>query len=344
MNKIKSLLPNGVLNVLRKLKTYTNTYLLFWIDRKNFLNAYAKSSSKELENIKAQMIFYGHSIEKGLSRENIRLGFGKTAIVPLLKQMNKYVFLGFDREDICFINAASIVNEYLDLHAENDFEITYIPKKYTPLINDIKKIKSDLGGAITHLSIDKIDKQKMNFKELALNRSSIRDYNEKSVDMERIVEAISIATKSPSVCNRQSSRVYVITDKDKIKQALNIQGGFKGYALPPCLILVTSDIRSFIDVSERHQPYIDGGIFSMSLVYALEYEGFATCILNAMFDNRKIKKTKELLNIPNSENLILYISVGNSKNEYTIPKSFRYPIEQISKFYCSNEERDLFLE
>lgn len=336
MDKIKSLLPSGALNTLRKLKTYTDTYLLFWIDRKNFLNAYARSSSKELENIKAQMIFYGHSIEKGLARENIRLGFGKAVILHLLKQMEKYVFLGFDREDICFINAASIVNEYLDFHAENDFEITYIPKKYTSLIKEIKKIKSDLGGAIKHLSVDRIDKQQMNFKELALNRSSIRDYNGESVNRELIIEAISIATKSPSVCNRQSSRVYVITDKDKIERTLNIQGGFKGYNLPPCLILVTSDIRSFIDVSERHQPHIDGGMFSMSLVYALEYQGFVTCILNAMFDNRKIQKTKELLNIPNSENLILYISVGNSKSEYSIPKSFRYPVEHISKFYYSD--------
>lgn len=333
MDKIKSLLPNGVLNILRKLKAHTNTYLLFWIDRKNFLNAYAKSSSKELENIKAQIIFYGHSIEKGLSRENIRLGFGKTVIVHLLKQMEKYVLLGFNREDICFINATSIVNEYLSLHAENDFEITYIPKKYMALINDIKKIKSDLGGAIKHISVEKINKKQMNFKELALNRSSIRDYHGESVDKSLIIEAISIATKSPSVCNRQSSRVYVITDKDKIEQVLTIQRGFNGYTLPPCLILVTSDIQSFIDVKERNQPYIDGGIFSMSLVYALEYQGFATCILNAMFDNRGIKKTKEILNIPNSENLILYISVGNLKEEYTVPKSFRYPVDQISKFF-----------
>lgn len=338
MEKVKTFLPSGVLNTLRKLKMYTNTYLLFWTDRKNFLTAYAKNNSKELENIKARMIFYGHSIEKGLSRENIRLGFGKTVIVNLLKQMEKYTFLGFDREDICFINSASIVNEYLDLHDKNDFEITYIPKKYTTLIKEIKEIKSDLGGAIKYVSVDKIDKQQMNFKELALNRSSIRDYNGESINKELIIEAISIATKSPSVCNRQSSRVYVITSKDKIEQALSIQGGFKGYNLPPCLILVTSDICSFIDVSERHQPYIDGGIFSMSLVYALEYQGYATCILNTMFDNRKIKKTKELLNIPSSENLILYISVGNSKSEYTVPKSFRYPVNQISRFYYSDEE------
>ncbi|MGH2182869.1 nitroreductase family protein, partial [Enterococcus faecalis] len=128
----------------------------------------------------------------------------------------------------------------------------------------------------------RLNRKEVDFKYLALNRYSIRDYDSSDVDLGMLNEAIEIALKSPSVCNRQSARVYVINDKKEIKELLNIQGGFNGYELPPCLILVTCDIQDFIDISERNQPYIDGGIFAMSLIYALEYQGFATCTLNTM--------------------------------------------------------------
>lgn len=333
MEKIKSLLPEFSLKHLRKLKSYANTYRLFWGDRKRFLKAYAKSNSKDVQNIKSLMIFYGHSIEKGLSRENPRVGFGKKIMLSLLEQMKRYDELGFDKGDVCFINAASIVNEYFTFHAKKNSDIAYIPKKFNLIIEEIGLIKSQLGGVRKIISMEKVSKKKMNFKALASSRCSIRDFDDTNLDMNLVREAIEIASKSPSVCNRQSARIYIITDKEKIEQILKIQGGFNGYTPPPCLILVTSDIRCFIDVSERNQPYIDGGIFSMSLVYALEYQGFATCILNAMLDSKKMKITKDLLGIQNSENLILYISVGNSKNDYTVPRSFRYPIEQISRFY-----------
>ena len=62
-------------------------------------------------------------------------------------------------------------------------------------------------------------------------------------------------------------------------KALKIQGGFLGYAMPPVLLLVTSDIRAFMNNGERNEPFVDGGLFSMSLLYALEAYGLAACPL-----------------------------------------------------------------
>lgn len=329
---LKKKLPKAVVEKLRTVKGYFNSYRLFELDRKRFLTYFSKKNSNKEENIKAQLIFYGHSIEKGLSRQNIRLGFGKSVVIKLLEYMEKYDKLGFDKQNYCYLNSISIMRKYIELHEQNYFALDYIPIRYNGMLNKIKESNTEVGGIVEFDLKSRLNRKEVDFKYLALNRYSIRDYDSSDVDLGMLNEAIEIALKSPSVCNRQSARVYVINDKKEIKELLNIQGGFNGYELPPCLILVTSDIQDFIDISERNQPYIDGGIFAMSLIYALEYQGFATCTLNTMFDRKKMKKTRNLLGIPESENLIVYISVGNFKNKYSVPKSFRYPMSEITKY------------
>ncbi|MGL9931605.1 hypothetical protein IGL78_002987 [Enterococcus sp. DIV1225] len=329
---LKKKLPKPVIEKLRIVKSHFNSYQLFWLDRKRFLTYFSKKNSNKEENIKAQLIFFGHSIEKGLSRQNIRLGFGKSVINKLLEYMEKYDKLGFDKKNYCYLNSMSVMRKYIELHEKNSFDLDYVPRKYDVLLNKIKESTTEVGGIVEFDLKNRLDRKRVDFKYLALNRYSIRDYDSSDVDLGVINEAIEIALKSPSVCNRQSARLYVINDKKEIEKLLNIQGGFNGYELPPCLILVTSDIQDFIDISERNQPYIDGGIFAMSLIYALEYQGFATCTLNTMFDSKKIKRTRNLLSIPESENLIVYISIGNFKNKYSVPKSFRYPISEITRY------------
>ncbi|EHB6499284.1 nitroreductase family protein, partial [Enterococcus faecalis] len=261
-----------------------------------------------------------------------RLGFGKSVVIKLLEYMEKYDKLGFDKQNSCYLNSISIMRKYIELHEQNYFDLDYIPRRYNVILNKIKESNTEVGGIVEFDLKSRLDRKEVDFKYLALNRYSIRDYDSSDVELGMLNEAIEIALKAPSVCNRQSARVYVINDKKEIKELLNIQGGFNGYELPPCLILVTSDIQDFIDISERNQPYIDGGIFAMSLIYALEYQGFATCTLNTMFDSKKMKKTRDLLGIPESENLIVYISVGNFKNKYSVPKSFRYPMSEITRY------------
>ncbi|MBF8807220.1 MAG: nitroreductase family protein [Enterococcus lacertideformus] len=189
-----------------------------------------------------------------------------------------------------------------------------------------------IGGFKNISCINRQKNNLKNFKRLAMERHSVRDYKETEIDLQRVNEAIEIALKSPSVCNMQSSRVRIIQNKEIIEEALKIQGGFNGYALPPCLILITTDTNYFIDVTERNQVYVDGGLFAMSVLYALEYEGLAACALNTMFDLNRDKKTRNLLHICDSETLILYITVGNFKEKYKVSRSHRLCINEITSY------------
>ena len=84
--------------------------------------------------------------------------------------------------------------------------------------------------------------------------------------------------KSPSACNRQAWHVYH-SDSDEVKLAvLKEQSGNKGFGDKiPNLLIVASDLKAFMPAEERYQHWIDGGMFSMSLVYAFHSLGVASC-------------------------------------------------------------------
>ena len=330
-NTIKEYLPEPLMEKLKDARNYGRSIFLFRRDKRRFLRYFSKKNSLEKEQLNAQLLFFSHAIEKGLSRENFRFGFGKAVIPQLYERIKIYHSQGYNLEDEIYLNALSVLNQYIQVHEAYPYDLA-------DRIN-VKEFKENylsmdpkIGGAKQIKRSSSNENQTKNFKELAMGRHSVRDYQESSVDWKKINEAIRIATKSPSVCNRQSSRVRVIKDPRLVEQALRIQGGFKGYAIPPYLLMITTDTRYFIDVTERNQVYVDGGLFAMSLLYALEYEGLAACALNTMFDSKREAATRKLLGISDSENLIMYVTVGNFKDKYKVPMSYRLNVENITSY------------
>lgn len=135
------------------------------------------------------------------------------------------------------------------------------------------------------------------FVEIVGHRYSVREYSAEPVSQDVLDKVNAVTRKALSVCNRQATRVSQITDPVKIRAALDIQGWFRGYAMPPVSLLVTSDIRAFMNENERNEPFTDGGLFSMSLLYALETYGLAVCPL-VMFDLSQEQRMRKLLGIP----------------------------------------------
>ncbi|MGG5317320.1 nitroreductase family protein [Enterococcus sp. AZ072] len=329
---LKKMIPKRIARKISKYKNYRMELYLFKEDRRQFLDNYAKYDTKTEEQLKGRIILYSHAIEKGLSREDTRLGFGKEVINSLAEMLELYLKKDYSLNNSAYLNGLSVVKEYIGIHKKNNFDISAFLDKHTELVKVALNSEDNIGGVKFVDNSAKMRNQNLNFELLANNRVSIRDYANEEVDIRKINHAIKIATKSPSVCNRQSSRIYVITNKEIIEDALKLQGGFNGYELPPALILVTVDNSYFVSVYERKQGYTDGGIFSMSLLYGLEFVGLAACALNTMFDEKKTKETKKLLSIPDSENLVMYISTGNFKTKNSVPKSFRFDVDEITKY------------
>ena len=86
-----------------------------------------------------------------------------------------------------------------------------------------------------------------------------------------IVEAVRRAHEaSPSVCNRQSSRVYVLSSDEAKNFALSHQNGNRGWGHTASHVLIlTSSLEHFIAQAERYQGWIDGGMFAQVRLRAM---------------------------------------------------------------------------
>ena len=84
-------------------------------------------------------------------------------------------------------------------------------------------------------------------------------------------------------------------------------------------------------IHERNQTFIDGGLFSMSLVYSLTFNNVATCILNTNFSLKQENEIKSILNINEFEDLILFIAIGSFPNITKSPISLRDDIYEFTE-------------
>lgn len=325
---IKLFVPKYVFSAMN----WYRTVHIYRNERIRFSKNIGNHKNNNQQQIDAKLIFFSHALEKGLSHIDFRKGFGRYPLTELKKYLVEYDKQQFSKDSPAYKNSISCLKAYKNKHLEEDGRL---PDIYCQLFSEyeseIEEADDYLGGISTLKKSTKVNNREINFEELFNNRVSVREFSDEPVNIELLEEAISISMKAPSVCNRQSSRVRIIRDRDIIREVLKVQGGYGGYTLPPILILITTDTNSFLQNTERNQIYIDGGLFAMGLLTSIEYVGLGACSLNSMFEIKTERKVRTLLQIPDNENFIMFISVGNLLDESPYPKSFRYSGKEITK-------------
>ena len=329
---IKTLIPQPVRKQLRRIKDIVQSFHVNRLQLRRFRYWMSRENSTDKARIETLLAFDIHRLEKGLSHVTFRYGFGKGVLKDISKRM-----MMLEKADSAYRNNSlynqglSALSEYKRRHAEAGYDLSPIQSMFPEHIwqqMDAVPERYQSGSFIMDTA-DKRDNLDKGFVYLAQHRYSVREYSSEAVSQNVLDKVYEVAMKTPSVCNRQATRIYQVTDPDKIKAALDIQAGFHGYALPPVLLLITSDIRAFMNMGERNEPFTDGGLFSMSLLYALEAYGLAACPLNAMFNLAQERQTRKLLNIPDNEFLIMYIAVGNFLDSVPVCKSARKSVKDI---------------
>lgn len=298
------------------------------------MNKYIKYSYEYVENKtrrahESDLIFYYHKIEKGLSMPNARVGFGKENVEHLLDLLEAYV-KKYDWDKISLI-ALDVLYEYYHFNERNNLQLDNLHTRLKELEATLQgSDRLYLGGIerVTKLEID--EKRNKSFKDLAYSRYSIRNFAPGDVSLDLIKEAIYIAQKTPSVCNRQTSKVYVYDDPKMKESVLKYQSGHVGFGeYASKILLVTTELKDFRGVIERNQGFIDGGMYAMSLIYALHSLGVGTCALNLSITNETERKLKKAGNIGESELLIMMIAVGNIPDEIKVARSTRRNVSEV---------------
>ena len=332
-SSLKKILPISVFESIKRIANGgVSLYLMTFAQAHRYSKAHAKYSSTGICQVAARMTFFTHQIEKGLSHADFRYGFGHKPLQYLKHAMEKYQHVDTNYESSgVYRSALAALHEYAIRHEGHEAEFAFAKSLFPESIwHAAAQVPVTCGGSIVVTANSKIHNEVLTFSELAENRHSIREYSDVPVAYEEIKSAIDCAMRTPSVCNRQPSRVKVILDSEQISEALRIQGGFGGYATPPALILITADNRVFMTPQEHNEGFVDGGLFGMSLLLALEAKGLAACPLNTMFLPKADKATRRLLNIPEYENFVMYIAVGHFPDEIRTCRSMRHSSDEIT--------------
>lgn len=329
----KNLIPQKYLRAYQQHKAWNRLKAEALKQLKRYDDAFAKPGKQGKTQAEARVFFYEHQIEKGLSHGEFRMGFGKNALRNLSLSITELQAEdpGY-KKNVAYQSALAALQEYRERHEKAHFDITDVVSLFSDDVwKDVREIDASLGGSVIVRADSKMDNAVAPFERLFSGRRSIREYSSRPVTREEIQHVVELALKTPSVCNRQSTRVYVITDKEIIKKALKLQGGFNGYPTPPVLFLITADNGAFLWPNERNEGFTDGGLFAMSLLLSLEANGLAACPLNTMMSDEIDSKTRDLIGVPDSEFLVMYISAGHFAEESKTCVSKRFPVDRILK-------------
>lgn len=309
--------------------------------KRNFkedMNKYQKYSFDLAENrtrrhYEADLIFYFHKIEKGLSLPNPRVGFGKINIEYLISTLEKYV-KNYEWDEVSLITLNTLY-EYYYFNERNGLKLDKLYRRLERLENTLNGRERIYTGGVDIVTKNEIDKRvKSNFKDFVYSRYSIRNFAPGDVSIDTIKNAVHIAQKTPSVCNRQSSKVYVYSDSESKERVLKYQNGNAGFGYKASKILiVTVDLKDFRGVIERNQSYIDGGMYAMSLIYALHSLGVGTCPLNLSITNGTERRLKKAANIHDSEVPIMMIAVGQIPDKLRVASSPRRSFDEVITVY-----------
>jgi nitroreductase len=270
-----------------------------------------------------------HRIEKGLALKEPRVGFGREVIQRLCANLTTYqAKYGFD--ETCQI-AVNALTAYYQFNQAQGFADPTLQAALTQFETAIVQLPVIEAGGIAQ--VDKAEilaAATVDFREFVRSRYSIRQFAPDPVDVNLIAQAIEMAQKTPSVCNRQSAKVYVFSSEAAKQKVLSYQNGNRGFGDQAShVLIVVSDLAHFVSVGERYQAWIDGGMFAMSLVYGLHSLGLGTCCLNWSVERWADRALKRASGIKDGETVIMMIAVGHLPDRLNVAQSPRKPLSEV---------------
>lgn len=285
--------------------------------------------------LQAKLLFYYHKIEKGLCMPGEKRLFGLAVVPQVIHLLEVWEGTGKPVDDPIYIGAINSIRSYRDRIRGDNLDSADL---ILAVVGDFLARRN--GVPTTGMTPIRITRTQIDatisygeFRLLCELRRSFRSFNDQPVSADVIRRAVELAQLSPSACNRQPCKVYVVQDKDLKEALLSHQNGNAGFGhLAPVLLVVTADAGHFFGSIERYEPYIDGGLFSMSLLFALQVQGLVSCCLNWCVTPHADAAVHDLLSIPDSERVVMFMLTGYPPAETVVPRSHRKTADSVLVF------------
>jgi nitroreductase len=178
----------------------------------------------------------------------------------------------------------------------------------------------------------------MDFSELARVRQSVRRYQDRPVEPEKLQAIVEAFRVAPSASNSQPWTLIIVDDrplKDKVARAtFSPTITFNRFApeAPVIAVLTVEKPRLITQIGgwmkQREFPLIDIGIAAEHFCLQATDLGLGTCILG-WFDEKVIK---QLLNIPRSTRVALLITLGYAVEGYPLRPKVRKDVHAMCRY------------
>jgi len=306
----------------------------FRFDKKKYVNFSSTLQKEGKDHLLAQIALHTHIIEKGLSMPEMRTGFGQTKLHNLIIFCYTWSKL-YDKKNPFYTQAVQTILEYYELH--NRLQYTF-DEPFRSELNCFVQENHDFNASrqpVIEGTQSYFSKKEEPFPVFARSRHSLRCFSDEDVPLQSLMDAIELAQSAPSACNRQSTRVHIITQKTEINKILSIQEGNRGFGHQTNkLLIVTFYTPNYVSIKERNLGYIDSGIFTMNLLYSLHYHRIGACTLNWCDSPGDDAKLRSVINIDEKETVSLLIACGMvPERSFSVAKSLRMKAEYITTIH-----------
>ena len=278
------------------------------------------------DTMRCRILLLNHQLEKAQTYANPKKGYGQEKLHDLLSLLEDYV-TRFGADTLCAISVGVLRSHFANPAAYKDDACR---KRWESLSSRTASISPpDPGGIILHDGL--AESRKTDFRGILSGRRSCRQFAPGKLDRATVREAVSLAMRAPSACNRQMVRVHYYDNPDTIRGIVLAQRSDTQWCLEaPALFVITADECYYRDCLERNQRMFDAGLFSMVLDLALHSMGIGSCFKMAQKGTAMDRDTKRIGAIPAQEDICGLILAGHYPHT-PVPtaKSPRLPITNI---------------
>ena len=281
--------------------------------------------------IESRILKEFHRIEKGLTLKEPRSWFGRETVEITVQLCEQY--RQRSDADLQLVDAAYTALRQYGQHFQED-----APEWWTHQAVIVegwlegRHVDPNCEGGFRSRSseISGSDSSGLALSNFMRSRSSTRNFSSEIVPNTLLRCAIDDAKRSPSVCNRQGTRIRLYSrgpETDKILKLQNLNRVFGNDASH--IVIISADLSTFLIVGERNQGFVDAGMFAMTFRYSLHAQNVGTCSLNWSVGPRQDRRLHILAGIPDEEVVIMMVAVGYPETDSLVTNSPSRSIEQI---------------
>ena len=302
-----------------------NIYNQFWNDAGDFSNYYIESAKKR-NDFRYSIMLVAHSLEKGMCFPNPR-PFGAEKVKEMMNYLNQYSEVR--KQEFEYRLGISVLFAWIDFYDFHGWQKENSYKEVKSFLSDKNRDTAIVAGCKKYTPT-RADSNI--YEEMYLSRHSVRDYQEKKIDISDVQFALKCFVETPTACNRQMCRVYYIQTNELINLMNKAVIGIPGFNKKTVnFFIITYDLASFAYSGERQQGLFNAGLCTLNFINGLHAKGIGSCCLQWSNKCNEDIIVRKKLGLKGSERIGIVIGAGYYLDNYTIPCSVRRNTEDVFK-------------